>query len=124
MQTFATVKPRSVEIVTAQISTTRFPLLAVITTTVGTLLAINFIPSDPEPHGALFFPALALSAGLAFAPFIAVLRDQKSILLGEHLLALAPIYWLLLDLLQGAYTMETIQSEQINTAFVGIGLFV
>jgi oligosaccharide repeat unit polymerase len=124
MQTFVSTKPRSVGIVTTQTGTTRFPLLAIITTSVGTLLAINFIPSEPEPQGALVISALALSIGLAIAPIMAALRDQKSILLGEHLLALAPIYWLLLDLLQGAYTMETIQPEQINIAFIGIGLFV
>jgi oligosaccharide repeat unit polymerase len=124
MQTFATTKPRSVTTLPVQNVSTRLPMLAIITTIAGTLLAVSFIPSDPEPQGALFTSALMLSIGLAAAPIIATLRDQKSILLGEHLLALAPIYWMLLDLLQGSYLMDTIQPEQINTAFTGIGLFV
>ncbi len=124
MQTFVTARPRPVGVTVAQPETTRFPLLAIITTIVGTALAINLVPADPGPRGALFNSALALSVGLAVAPVIAALRDQKSILLGEHLLALGPIYWLLLDLLQGSYLMEDIQPEQVNTAFIGIGLFV
>ena len=43
---------------------------------------------------------------------------------GESLLALAPIYWLLLDLLQGVYSMEDITADHVRRAFFGIGLFV
>ena len=65
-----------------------------------------------------------MSAGLAIAPFAAALRYPKAMLRGESLLALAPIYWLLLDLLQGVYSLEDITAEQVRLAFIGIGLFV
>jgi hypothetical protein len=40
------------------------------------------------------------------------------------LLTLAPIYWLLLDLLQGIYSMDGITATEIRQAFFAIGLFV
>ena len=72
----------------------------------------------------MFFSALAMAAGLAAAPLAAAIRSPKSLLRAEYLLALAPIYWLLLDLLQGAYPMRGISPEQVESAFIGIGLFV
>jgi len=65
-----------------------------------------------------------MSAGLATAPITAALRYPKALLCGESLLAFAPIYWLLLDLLQGVYTMEDITADQVRQAFLAIGIFV
>jgi hypothetical protein len=87
-------------------------------------LSILLIPDNPAGEGALFYPALVMSAGLATAPVTAALRYPKALLRGECLLALAPIYWLLLDLLQGVYTMEDIAADQVRKAFLGIGIFV
>ena len=42
----------------------------------------------------------------------------------QSLVALAPIYWLLLDLLQGVYLMEDVTSNEIRLGFLGIGVFV
>jgi hypothetical protein len=67
---------------------------------------------------------VVLSVGLASAPFAAALRQPKAILRGESLLALAPIYWLLLDLLQGVYSLDYITADEVRLAFIGIGLFV
>lgn len=99
-------------------------LLAILSTSIGTTLAILLIPDNPTRQGALFYSALVLSAGLATAPITTALRHPKAMLRGECLLALAPIYWLLLDLLQGVYSMDNIAPDQIRLAFLGIGLFV
>jgi oligosaccharide repeat unit polymerase len=104
--------------------TMRSTLLAILSTSVATTLSILMIPDSPAAEGALFYPALVMSAGLATAPLVAALRYPKALLRGESLLALAPIYWLLLDLLQGVYSMEDIAADQVRQAFLGIGLFV
>ena len=72
----------------------------------------------------MFYPALVMSAGLAVAPVVAALRYPKALLRGESLLSLAPIYWLLLDLLQGVYGMQDITADHVRQAFLAIGLFV
>ena len=102
----------------------RSTLLAILSTGVATTLSILLIPDSPAREGALFYPALIMSAGLATAPVAAALRYPKALLRGESLVALAPIYWLLLDLLQGVYSMEDITADQVRIAFLGIGLFV
>ena len=104
--------------------TVRTTLLAILSTSVGTALAILLIPEKPGEPGALFYPALVMSAGLAVAPLTAGFRDPKTLLLGESLLTVAPIYWLLLDLLQGVYLMDDISADEIRQAFLAIGLFV
>ena len=104
--------------------TIRSTLIAIISTVIGTTLAILLIPEDPATEGALFYPALVMSAGLAFAPVVAALRYPKALLRGESLLSFAPIYWLLLDLLQGVYPLQDITADQVRKAFVAIGIFV
>ena len=105
-------------------TTLRSTLLALLSVGIATTLAVLIIPDDPSAEGALFYPALLMSAGLATAPLITALRYPKALLRGECLLSLAPIYWLLLDLLQGVYAMEDISGDQVRQAFLAIGLFV
>jgi hypothetical protein len=104
--------------------TVRSTLVALIATSMGTVLAMIMVPDNAAEPGALFYPALVLSVGLAIGPLAAALRNPKTLLRGEALLALAPIYWLLLDLLQGVYPLAGIEPDEIRQAFFGIGLFV
>jgi len=99
-------------------------LLAILSTSIATVVAVLLIPDNPMEPGALFYPALVMSAGLAIAPLSAASRYPKTLLRGESLLALAPIYWLLLDLLQGVYEMDSITTDEVRQAFLAIGLFV
>jgi hypothetical protein len=98
--------------------------VAILSTVIATTLSILLIPEDPSSEGALFYPALVMSAGLATAPLAAALRYPKALLRGESLLSLAPIYWLLLDLLQGVYGLPDISADQVRLAFLAIGIFV
>ena len=104
--------------------TLRSTLLALLSTTIATTMAVLLIPDDASAEGALFYPALVMSAGLATAPLFAAFRSPKALLRGECLLSLAPIYWLLLDLLQGVYGMEDVKADQVRQAFLAIGLFI
>ena len=104
--------------------TMRMTLLALLSTSMATALAVIMVPDNPTEPGALFYPALVMSGGLATGPLSAALRNPKALLRGEALLAIAPIYWLLLDLLQGIYPLDGITSEEVRQAFLAIGLFV
>jgi hypothetical protein len=59
--------------------TMRTTLLAILSTGIATALSILLIPDDPSTEGALFYPALVMSAGLATAPFSAALRHPKTL---------------------------------------------
>jgi oligosaccharide repeat unit polymerase len=98
-------------------------LIAIATTGLGTLAAVLLIPASSGAPGALFYSALAMSLGLLITPLMFVVQNPKSILRADCLLALAPIYWLLLDLLQGVYAMDSVDSADIAAGFVAIGVF-
>jgi hypothetical protein len=102
----------------------RSTLVGILSTCIATTLSILLVPDDPARDGALFYPALVMSVGLAAAPIATAIHYPKALLRGESLLALAPIYWLLLDLLQGVYAMDDISADQVRKAFLGIGIFV
>jgi len=104
--------------------TMRSTVLAIFSTSLATTLSILLVPDNPASEGALFYPALVMSLGLAAAPMAAAKRYPKALLRGESLLSFAPIYWMLLDLLQGVYAMEDITAFEVRQAFLAIGLFV
>ncbi|HEY3581887.1 MAG TPA: hypothetical protein VGK82_15135, partial [Pyrinomonadaceae bacterium] len=99
----------------------RSTIIALIATSIATILASIMVPENSAEPGALFYPALVMSAGLAIGPLSAMLRNPKALLRGEALLAIAPIYWLLLDLLQGVYPLDDIAPDEIRQAFLAIG---
>lgn len=104
--------------------TLRSTLLGILSTGMATIIAVMLVPDNPTTPGALFYCALVMSAGLATAPLAAAVRQPKALLGGESLVALAPIYWLLLDLLQGVYSLDHVTDDEVRIAFIGIGLFV
>src|SRR5947209_16230034 len=97
-----------------------YPVLGLVAAVISTVAAVNFIPEDTYPEGALFLPALIMSVGLAIAPLYACAKSPRTILRVEHLLIMSPVYWLLLDLLQGAYPMAEVSREGIEGAFIAI----
>jgi hypothetical protein len=101
-----------------------YPILGLAGTLVGTIAAIVLIPNNPRNAGALVDSGVAMSLGLAFAPAIAAFQNPKSIVRTENLLALSPIYWLLLDLIQGSYDLVQVNNQDIQYAFIAIGLFI
>jgi oligosaccharide repeat unit polymerase len=98
-------------------------VVAVAVTGLGTLSAVLLIPANSGAPGALFYSSLAMSLGLLLTPLMFVVQNPKAILRADCLLALAPIYWLLLDLLQGVYAMDSVSGGEIAAGFVAIGVF-
>jgi hypothetical protein len=90
-------------------------------TTCGTITAIALIPDDPQPSGALFWPAFWCTAGLLTAPLSGVRRKIVALLRTEHVLMIGLVYWLLLDPLQGAYPLDGVSREDVVLAFTAIG---
>lgn len=101
-----------------------YPTLGIAGVFCGTLFAIFLIPAEVSAKESLFPSAVMMTIGLAIAPLAAAIKNPKTILRAEHILVLAPIYWLLLDLLQNAYVIEQAWLAGIKGAFFGIGLFV
>ena len=95
--------------------------LGVTAVTCGAMAAIASIPGDPQPSGALFWPALWCSLGLLAVPVLGLRNDSAALLRTEHVLMVGLVYWLLLDPLQGAYPLEGVAPDDVVLAFVAIG---
>jgi len=99
------------------------PLIGILTMATCTALALLLVPSDHSPAGALFLPALVLVIGL-LGPVVAVTtRFTNMVFRIEHLLMLGLTYWILLDLLQGAYSLQEVSRSGTLAGLATIGLF-
>lgn len=66
----------------------------------GTILSVVTIPEDVNSPSSLFVPALLMALGLALGPAVACWSDARAILRVENVIALSPVFWLLLEPLQ------------------------
>lgn len=96
--------------------------LAVASTAGALLVALAVFPSDPSPRGALMFPAIILSAGILLVPILHAIRRSPRLLYAENLVALGFVFWLLLDLVQGAYDLRDAPDWALRDAFIAIGV--
>ena len=91
-------------------------------TSVALLIALAVFPSEPSPRGALVVPALILSAGILLVPATRGIRRSPALLNCENLVAFGFVFWLLLDLIQGAYDLREAADWAIRDAFLAIGV--
>ena len=91
-------------------------------TVIGLLIALALFPADPTPQGALTLPALALSAGILFVPAFHAFRRSMRLVHAENLVATGYVFWLLLDLIQGAYNLNDAADWALRDAFIAIGV--
>ena len=93
-----------------------------VSTGVSLLIALSIFPSSPSQQGALVTPALVLSAGILFVPIVRAIRRNPTVLNAENLVAGGFLFWLLLDLIQGAYVLDDAPDWAIRDAFIAIGV--
>ena len=98
--------------------------LAGLSVMVGLFLSIYSLPIDVEPRDALRTSELFLVFSVCLIPALAALRDPKSLFRAEHVLLMAPVYWLLLDPLQGRYENIGVGHDEVEKSFTAIALFI
>lgn len=91
-------------------------------TAVALLISIAIFPANPSEQGALAVPALILAAGIMLVPIMRAIRRSQSLLNCENLVAFGFVFWLLLDLIQGAYDLSATTDAAIRDAFLAIGI--
>lgn len=83
---------------------------------------IALFPDQPAPRGALAFPALILTAGLLFVPIMRAFSGSDDTTNAENFVMVGFVFWLLLDLLQGAYDLRMASDDALRSAFISIGV--
>jgi len=91
-------------------------------TTAALLIALAVFPEAASPPGALSIPAVILSIGILFVPLMHAIRRSPRLLYAENLVSIGFVFWLLLDLIQGAYDLREASEWAIRDAFLAIGV--
>lgn len=99
------------------------PLLGILTIVLGVVGAIAALPDDVTAAGAVRLPALILAVALCLVPFLQAFRHPTALLRAEHILVMSPVFWLLLDPIQGSYDLPGIGPGDVAQTFLAIGLF-
>jgi hypothetical protein len=96
---------------------------ALVSISVGTLAAVLWLPQSIEEDNALVIPATCMTLGLLIPGVFAAIKDMNEFVRVENILMLGMVYWILLDPLQSAYPYLLVDREEVQTAFIAIGLF-
>lgn len=99
------------------------PDLGLLAILVCTPLAVVLVPENVRPAGALRASGLVMTLGLLVSPAVSVLKSPVAVFRVEHLTMFGLTYWILLDLLQGAYDLEDVSRSAVRGAIAAIGVF-
>ncbi len=102
----------------------QYCLTGIVSVLLMTVLAIMSVPANPEPAGAMRLSGVFMTFGLLAAPVISMLNDRRNVLRAENVAASALAYWVMLDLIQGAYPLENIDKGTAQLAILCVGVFV
>jgi hypothetical protein len=91
-------------------------------TTAALLIAISIFPPNPAEQGALAVPAAILAAGIMLVPIMRAIRRSQTLLNCENLVAFGFVFWLLLDLIQGAYDLSATTDAALRDGFLAVGV--
>lgn len=109
--------------VTPAINRATTPFIGFLATAFATVMAVVvFFPDQPAPRGAMMVPAFVLTAGLLLVPATRLLSGSPETTNAENFVMLGFVFWLLLDLLQGAYDLRQASNEALRDALLSIGV--
>jgi oligosaccharide repeat unit polymerase len=96
--------------------------VGLVATSLATLVAVGLFPANPSPQGALTWNASIMTAGVVFVPVMRILRRSPTMMNAENFVAFGYVYWILLDLIQGSYSLADAADTALRSAFLLVGL--
>jgi oligosaccharide repeat unit polymerase len=98
------------------------PLVGFVMSLLGTLGAVVLFPAQASPRGALVVPALVLAGAIITVPVMRGLTGAVTRMNAENFVAFGFVFWLLLDLIQGAYDLSDASDDALRLAMIAVGL--
>jgi len=99
------------------------PVVGFVAAVLGTVVAtVAFFPDQPAPRGALIVPAVILTFSILLVPVMRALSGSDETTNAENFVMVGFVFWLLLDLLQGAYDLRQASNEALRSALTSIGV--
>jgi oligosaccharide repeat unit polymerase len=90
---------------------------------VGTAIAgFLLFPDNPAPRGALALQGSVLAACLCIVPLLRVISGSESATNAENFVSVGFAFWLLLDLIQGAYDLSDASYRGLQLALISVGV--
>lgn len=99
------------------------PALGLVSLAISFFLCAVLIPEDCQPEGALRLPATVLAIGLLLPMTVATLSAPRSLFHAQNIVAASPVYWLLLDMIQGSYPLASVTASDCLNSLLAISLF-
>ncbi len=96
--------------------------VGLVATALGTLVALGTFPDNPAPQGALTWNATVMTIGILFVPAVRVLRRSPAMMNTENFVAFGFVYWVLFDLIQGAYSLDGANDASLEAAMLAVGV--
>jgi len=97
--------------------------LAALLCAIGTFVAcVAMFPENPAPRGALVVPGSLLAAAIMAVPLMRALAGSVQTTDAESFVSLGFVFWLLLDLIQGAYILDEARPESLRLALAAVGV--
>ena len=100
-----------------------FSWIGVLASVGGTIIAMAAVPLNAAKQGMLILPSLGMVLCLLVAPTVSGLLSLRNLLRTENVIALAPVYWMFLDLLQGNYELTGLGQADIRLTYAAVGTF-
>lgn len=99
------------------------PAVGLVAAALATVIAtIALFPDQAAPRGALMGPAAILTIGILLVPAMRALTGSDETTNAENFVMIGFVFWLLLDLLQGAYDLSDASNEALRSAMMSIGV--
>lgn len=98
------------------------PVVGFVMCLLGTVGAVLLFPDEPSPQGALVVPALVLTSAILVVPVMRGLTGAATRMNAENFVAFGYVFWLLLDLIQGAYDLRDASDDALLLAMVAVGV--
>ena len=99
------------------------PFVGFVAAAIATVIAVVVLfPDQPSPRGALVLPAAVLTIGILLVPVLRVISGSDELTNAENFVCVGYVFWLLLDLLQGAYDLRDASNQALQYALASIGV--
>lgn len=108
---------------TRKTNRTWIAIVALASISSGTLLAVGSVPIDLHDPSALFKSTLFMTFSLLLPIAVQLRVNLRDTLRVENFVMLGLVYWLLVDMLQSAYSFESVAKSDVQMAFVAVGVF-
>lgn len=101
----------------------RGPVVGAVLALLGTYVAaVLTFPEYPAPRGALMVPGIVLALSLIAVPAIRAISGSPYVTNAENFVSVGYVFWLLLDLIQGAYELSDATDRGLQLALVAVGV--